>query len=142
MTGVWNNKAIALMALVALTLAGGSGTAQPGKRPHAFAGLELGEWEIRESHGAKVEARSVCLGDPGVLVQLQHRNADCSNLVVSDEPREVTIQYTCPANGYGRTTVRTQTPRMVRIDTQGIADNAPFAFRAEARRLGPCKTSR
>jgi hypothetical protein len=48
------------------------------------------------------------------------------------------VQYTCRGRGYGRTHIRRETSRLVQIDTQGIADGRPFAFAAEARRVGDC----
>jgi hypothetical protein len=49
-----------------------------------------------------------------------------------------TVHYSCPGSGWGRTTVRVETPRLARVETQGIAGKAPFAFTAEARRVGAC----
>ena len=50
----------------------------------------------------------------------------------------MTVNYTCPGIGRGRTTIRVETPRLVQIDSQGLDRGAPFALRAEARRIGPC----
>ena len=40
--------------------------------------------------------------------------------------------------GYGRTSIRLETDRLVQIRTQGIADGLPFEYSAEARRVGDC----
>jgi hypothetical protein len=69
---------------------------------------------------------------------LQHRNQPCSRLVVAQDGTAATIHYTCQAGGYGQTSLRVETPRLVQIDTQGIVDNAPFAYRMEARHAGSC----
>ena len=59
-------------------------------------------------------------------------------VVLSNDVKGATVHYTCPANGFGRTSVRVETPRLAKIDTQGIMGNAPFAYRAEARKVGAC----
>jgi hypothetical protein len=71
-------------------------------------------------------------------MQLQHGATACSRLVIGNEKASATVHYSCPGAGWGRTTLRVETPRLARIDTQGIANNAPFAFSAEARRIGAC----
>ena len=78
------------------------------------------------------------MADAKVLLQLRHPNNVCSRFVISDDPRGATVQYSCASGGNGRTTIRVETPRLVQIDTQGIADQSPFAFSAEARRVGDC----
>lgn len=111
-----------------------------GKRP-ALAmlnGLAKGRWELRwRNDGGKVQ--SICLHDGRQLIQLHHRSAKCTRLVLEDTPTQVTVQYTCPGRGYGRTHIRRETSQLVQIDTQGIANGAPFAFAVEARRVGECK---
>jgi hypothetical protein len=39
----------------------------------------------------------------------------------------------------GHSTIRVETPRLVRIESQGVDGGMPFEFRAEARRIGPCR---
>jgi hypothetical protein len=74
-------------------------------------------------------------------MQLRHRSAPCTRLIVADGERDAVVHYTCPASGYGQTALRVETPRLAQIDTQGIIDNRPFALRAEARRVGPCQNA-
>jgi len=62
----------------------------------------------------------------------------CDRLVVEDGPSEVTVQYTCRGQGYGRTSIRRETSRLVQIQSQGIRNGLPFEFSAEARRVGDC----
>ena len=97
-------------------------------------------WQIRDLDSARPAPQSICMADPDVLIQLQHKQASCSRFVVADNPDLVTVHYTCPGNGFGRTSIRVETPRLAQIDTQGIADNIPFAYRAEARRMGTCSS--
>ncbi|GGD62772.1 hypothetical protein GCM10011411_23800 [Aurantiacibacter arachoides] len=58
--------------------------------------------------------------------------------MVRDGPREVTVQYTCRGNGYGRTTIRRESDTLVQIRSQGIEGGAPFSIDGEARRTGGC----
>jgi hypothetical protein len=128
-----------------MLLSAGAVGAQSGKQLVALFSLEPGLWEIREIDNIRARPRSVCLGDPQVLVQLEHREVNCSRVVVTNDSRNTIIHYVCPINGFGQTSVRVETPRFATIDTQGIVANAPFAYRAEARRVGDCapqKTAR
>ena len=102
----------------------------------ALAKLERGRWQIIDKPGAA--ARSICLGDPVALVQLEHRGASCGREVLASEASAATVQYTCPGRGFGHTSIRVETPRLARIDTQGLADGRPFSYRVEARRVGGC----
>lgn len=72
------------------------------------------------------------------MIQLRHSDVRCSHVVVTDEPAEVTVQYTCPGKGYGRTQIRQESRKLVQIHSQGIADGLPFSFSAEARHRGGC----
>lgn len=100
--------------------------------------LDRGDWEmrVREEGGGMTH---ICLGDGRKFIQLRHPDVKCQSVVVDDAASEVTVQYTCPGRGYGRTTIRRETSRLVQIDSQGIADGLPFAFAAEARRIGDCR---
>ena len=100
--------------------------------------LEAGRWELRVRDDGSVER--LCLPDVQRLIQLRHPADACERLIVTDAASEVTVQYTCRGRGYGRTHIRRETSRLVQIDTQGIADGLPFAFAAEARRVGDCAT--
>jgi hypothetical protein len=101
-----------------------------------LAKLEHGRWQIRDVESGT--ARSVCLGDPVLLVQLEHGGASCGREVLASEATGGTVQYTCPGRGFGHTSIRIETPRLARIDTQGLVDGRPFAYRAEARKVGSC----
>jgi hypothetical protein len=109
-----------------------------GQRPAlAMLGqLDAGRWELRIRDGGPVER--ICLPDARRLIQLRHPSETCDRLVVDDAASEITVQYTCRGRGYGRTHIRRENSRLVQIDTQGIADGLPFAFAAEARRVGDC----
>ncbi|HEX8380106.1 MAG TPA: hypothetical protein VF619_06120 [Allosphingosinicella sp.] len=101
----------------------------------ALSKLERGRWQLRSASDAP---RSICIGDPAALVQLEHEGASCGHEVLANEAGGATVQYTCPGHGFGHTRVKVETPRLARIDTQGLADGRPFSYRVEARRVGSC----
>jgi hypothetical protein len=101
-----------------------------------LAKLERGRWQLRDSAG---EPRSICLAaDPAALIQLEHEGVSCKQEVVSSDRGGATIQYSCPGRGFGHTRIRVETPRLARVDTQGLIDGRPFSYRAEARKVGAC----
>jgi hypothetical protein len=101
----------------------------------AFSQLERGRWQLR---GAAGESRSICLGDPTEFIQLEHSGVSCDQEILASEKGGATIQYSCSGRGYGHTSIRVETPRLARIDTQGLVDGRPFSYRAEARKVGSC----
>jgi hypothetical protein len=80
----------------------------------------------------------VCLADPIALAQYEHRAASCTRVVISDKPSETVVHYTCPGGGFGQTKMTVLTPRSMRVETQGISDNAPFNYVLQVRRVGDC----
>jgi hypothetical protein len=126
------------MAAAGLSLMAAAATPAAGQKP-ALAmldQLEKGRWELRIRNEGSVQR--MCLNDARRLIQLRHPAANCDRLIVDDDATQVTVQYTCRGQGYGRTHIRRETSRLVQIDSQGIADGLPFAFAAEARRVGDC----
>lgn len=100
--------------------------------------LESGRWELRvREPGGQVQR--ICLQNGRGLIQLRHPGNSCERLIVNDAANDVTVQYTCPGRGYGRTHIRMETGRLLQIETQGIADGLPFAYAMEARRIGDCE---
>ena len=99
-------------------------------------GLQDGGWDVR-IRGEDNSSR-VCLRTGRELIQIRHRGGRCSHVTVEDGASAVTVQYSCPGNGYGRTTIRKETPQLVQINSQGIEGGVPFHFNAEARRTGGC----
>jgi hypothetical protein len=98
--------------------------------------LEAGQWELRGPNNARIA--SICIGNPILLTQPQHGAANCTRDVVAADASSMTVNYTCPGAGRGRTTIRIETPRLVQIDSQGLDRGTPFSLRAEARRTGAC----
>lgn len=120
----------------ALLLFGTAGaTAQRDPAPGALGGIERGQWQLKAADGA---LRQVCVRNPAALIQIMHGDTQCEHFVMESSPRGGTIRYTCPSHGHGRTTISIATPRAINIDTQGVANGAPFAERFEGRRTGTC----
>ena len=134
-----SGRAIAGVIFVALLAAAAPSPAAP-RRPalSALDSLQPGMWRLRMLGGSTEAPRELCISDMRMLMQLHHGNAACAMFVIANEARRSTLQYSCPGKGWGRTSVRLDTATVVQIDTQGIAANAPFAFVAEARRIGDC----
>lgn len=123
------------LCLAALGAAGAH--AAQGDALAMLAKLQRGQWTVTSRDGGP--SRTVCLGDPAQLVQLQHARSACSRFVVEDGADRIAVQYTCRGNGYGRTSIRKETPTLLQIESQGIAGGLPFQFKAEARRTGACR---
>jgi hypothetical protein len=102
----------------------------------AIGAIEAGQWQLRETGNGKT--RSLCVSDAQVLLQIHHSGAQCSRFVIENSASVATIHYTCPGQGHGRTTISVETPRLIRVDTQGVAQGAPFAVEMEGRRTGAC----
>lgn len=100
-----------------------------------LAGLTKGAWVLRDRDGSQ---QRVCVRSGQELIQLRHRQPGCNRFIVEDEADHVVVQYTCPGNGYGRTSIRREGPALVQIRSQGIVDGAPFSVEAEARQSGGC----
>ena len=101
-----------------------------------LGGLTKGEWTIKHRDGSVDQ--KICVRTGQELIQLRHTESGCSRFIVEDAANRVTVQYTCPGNGYGRTNIRKETGALVQIESQGIASGLPFQFAAEARRTGSC----
>lgn len=122
---------IAAAAVVALTPA----TAQAPELAMLNT-LSPGSWEFRERDDG--ETMRICVRNGRELIQLRHRQPGCDQFVVQDEASEVTVQYTCRGNGYGRTSIRKEGSALVQIRSQGIHGGTPFSLVGEARRVGSC----
>ncbi|OAN99582.1 DUF3617 domain-containing protein [Parasphingorhabdus sp.] len=100
-------------------------------------GLQKGNWSLKE-RGAQEEGRQLCLGDPAILLQVQHSGASCSQYVIENSPSVLRVSYKCGELGHGVTEIRRESSGLIQIHSQGIADNSPFSFSAEGRRTGDC----
>lgn len=117
-----------------------AGSAPAASRMTALRQLEKGQWELRERGARQPSARPhrVCVGDPSQLLQVKHGDGGCSRFVIADTADHAVVSYQCEGRGNGRTDLRVETPRLVQIDSQGVANGAPFAVSIEGRRTGDC----
>jgi len=120
---------VALMAMTVPTVAQAPSLAMLDK-------LQAGQWEIRYRDGPAPQR--ICVRNGRDLIQLRHRQSGCNRFVVEDGVTEVTVQYTCPGNGYGRTNIRLESGVLVQIESQGIEGGRPFSLVGEGRRQGGC----
>ena len=128
----------AFFAFAALVAATSPAPTQDRSKLSAISVLEPGRWELREIGATSGKSSAICVTDPRILTQVQHRDSPCSRIVISNEGRRTTVHYTCPAGDFGRTSIRVDNPRLAVIDTQGIDRGMPFEYRLEARRAGSC----
>lgn len=100
-------------------------------------GLKKGAW-ILKPRGSTEEGQRICLGNPEILLQIQHEGASCSRYVIENNPNNLRVSYKCGASGHGVTTIRKESNGLVQIQSQGIENNAPFSFSVEGRQSGVC----
>lgn len=100
-------------------------------------GLQKGEWTLK-TRGSADAGMKVCLGDPGILLQIQHSGEACSRYVIQDTPNSIRVSYKCGSSDHGVTTIKRESSGLVQIQSQGIEGNAPFSFSFEGRRTGTC----
>lgn len=133
------NTSIALAAIIGSTMAIPSIAKAPAL--NMFNRLDSGLWDIHylDDRGQIVRTDEVCLSDSKKLIQIQHRNNQCSHTTILDEQDKVTIYYRCGQAGTGQTTVKFVTAKTVHINSQGIAHNDPFSFAAEGKYVGGCR---
>jgi hypothetical protein len=131
--GIFRPALAGLVFLAALT------GAAPAHAPQvsALQAIEPGQWLLRES-GATSGGRAMCLTSFDTLWQLADNSPQCMHVVLTDQPNTATVHYSCPAGGHGRTTISVETPRLIQLQTQGIANGGPFDLSYEGRRVGDC----
>ncbi len=129
---------LARPALAGLLLCSGVAFAS-GTVPSLIAvdAIEPGQWQVTEV-GSNAPARSLCVADPVQLLHIEHGQAHCTHLTLSDLPRAGTISYSCAGSGNGRTTLKLVSSNDFRLETQGILEGAPFDKAYQAHRLGSC----
>ena len=128
-----------IIVLATLAVPGRTQTVAASNMP-ALAIVQPGQWLLK-SRANPGESRSLCVSDVRALLQVQHGSAMCSRFVIFNSARETTVHYTCPGAGHGRTTIKVETPRLIQIESQGIAKQEPFAFELEGRRVGDCRVA-
>lgn len=131
----WQRRLAGVVLFGAATVAGASPLQAPSLK--VLAAIEPGRWQLREVDSGTT--RTVCVSDPRILIQLHHGAAQCSRFVIDNQPTNGTVHYTCSGAGHGRTTLSIETPRVIHIKTQGLANGLPFQNEIEARRQGDCR---
>jgi hypothetical protein len=124
----------ALAATIAIGLCGAAGPSAPA----ALRGLLPGLWQLKSLAEPAAPVRSLCVTDPAIFLQLGHPRMQCAFSILADDPHGATVNYVCTGAGRGRTVIGVETPRLFHLQTQGIANGAPFDLDYEARRTGDC----
>ena len=101
----------------------------------ALKQLEPGLWQLDIKGRAP---KLSCVAETMALVQIEHDQPNCSRFVIANEAKSATVHYSCQRAGWGRTTVRVETPGSAMIQTQGISKNQPFDYSVQAKRVGAC----
>lgn len=105
--------------------------------PSALSSLQPGMWQLRSTGGSGA-GRSICIRTAEQLLQIQHQTRNCQRRTLGSTSNSVTVRYECGGGVWGQTQLNVETPRLARIDTQGISGGAPFHNYYEARRTGAC----
>lgn len=131
------NRIVTSIAAIAMMATGVTAAAQSGGLA-ALGKIERGEWTLRAPDGS---TRSICVTDPQALLQLRHRGASCQRFVVENGANGGRVTYSCPGIGNGDTRITVETPRLIRLETQGITRGLPFTEEYEGRRSGACSSA-
>ena len=131
-----------LCALGAIAAVTGGASAAMGDAPvpMALATLQPGQWALRSLDGSAA-VKTVCLGDARMLLQIRHSGASCNKYIITNDPTQAVVHYSCAGVGNGRTSIRVETPRVIQIESQGIEGKQPFDLTYEGRRVGECPLS-
>lgn len=130
-------RVAAASALMVMALGGAGRPAPAAAGPKELTALEPGQWVLKDRDTGS--ERRLCLGDTRQLLQLRQAHHHCARFVVTDAERQVSVTNDCGAAGNERTDIRIETPRLFQLQSQGIADGAPFASAIEGRRVGSCR---
>ncbi len=91
--------------------------------------IQPGLWNLKE-RGTAQNGDQLCVRDARKLLQLRHRELQCSRFVVSDEPDEVTVTYRCPGGGSGRTTIKYEAAAWCRSNRRESRRTPPSHLRS------------
>lgn len=134
-------KGLKLIKIISATAAvlSGFAIAAPAQTPGLalLDGLVQGEWTLKE-RGSRDPGQKVCLGNPELLLQIQHGNASCTRYVIENGPKKLRVSYKCGGAGQGVTEIKMESNSLVQIYSQGIRNNSPFSLYVEGRRTGSC----
>ena len=130
---------LGLLLMAGLPLACGSEPCARRTAWQCWAGLAKGEWTIKHRDGSP--GRKICVRSGQELIQIKPTaRQDATSLVVETACPGVTVQYTCPGNGY-RTHQHSRENRDTRADGNAghpfrIAPLSSFRLRRAAAARG------
>lgn len=102
-----------------------------------FGKVKTGLWEIKDRRSGELVDK-VCVRDTKQLLQLRHTGPLCQRKVLRQDDSHAYVYYQCGPKGHGYTNVILESSGLMQITSQGLYDNSPFQFSAEARRIGAC----
>lgn len=136
---MWKSVKLALLGFVAGSAWIAAGVAWTGAWAQRAAPLQAvahGEWQLSEIDGpGRV---SLCVADPGTLLQLRQAKANCSRTVLDSGRSSMTVHYSCGGTGHGRSVLTVHSASSIRLETQGVTGGAPFAAEYDGKLIGPC----
>lgn len=124
--------AAALTAALATTSAGWAA-----QSPRSLSGVAGGLWELSGVPRSKAPVKQ-CVTNPVELAFVEHEAPGCTHTVLGDAGDLLRLSYQCKSGGFGQATIKTLTPRSLRVDVQGIAGGGPYAYVMQAHRVGDC----
>lgn len=138
-TAMWKSVKLGLLGFVvgsAWIVAGAAWTAAWAQYATPLKAVAQGEWELSEIDGPG--HLSVCVTDPGTLLQLGQGKSACTRQVLDSGRSSMTVHYTCSGSGQGRSILTVRSAGSIRLETQGVTRGAPFAADYDGKRIGPC----
>lgn len=136
---MWKSVKLGLLGFAigsAWIAAGATWTAAWAQRATPLQSVAHGKWELSEIDGPG--RMSVCVADPGALLQLRQSNAACTRQVLGSDRSSVTVHYTCAGAGHGRSILTVRSAHSIKLETQGISRGTPFAADYDGKLVGPC----
>lgn len=134
-------KGLKLIKIISATAAvlSGFAIAAPAQTPRMalLDGLMQGEWTLKE-RGSREPGKKICLGNPELLLQIQHGSANCTRYVIENSPKKLRVSYKCGSAGQGVTEIKLESSTLIQISSQGFRNNDPFSVDLEGRRTGGC----
>ena len=136
---MWKSVKLGLLGFAmgsAWIAAGAAWTSAWAQRATPLNAVAQGEWRLSEIDGPG--RMSVCVADPGTLLQLRQSGTSCTRFVLDSDRSSVTAHYTCGGTGHGRSVLTVRSAHSIKLETQGITRGAPFAADYDGRLVGPC----
>lgn len=102
----------------------------------ALTRVSPGVWQLQEVDGPG--RRRICATDTSRLLRLRESGTGCSRYVQDSDSRSMTASYTCRGGSWGRSVLTVHDAASIKLETQGIADGAPFAVNYDGKLIGSC----